>query len=430
MANLFEQIENMDVDNKNYTGFYGSDKNRQNDNNIIHSHLPLSTIRDIGAFTSETKSFESFKIEDIDEYKERSYHCRNCLLFPIIKIIDENTISVKCEDEDNEKKKYNIIFYYKIIPKLTNLSKEQIQEFKKKLRCQNHNLDYESYCTKCHLNICENCKNDHKHENGEKNFIKFSELDKEIDNKKNYINKFFDKEFKKPKTKSYENKIKNDKINIILDENNKEILKKIEEEDESAFQMLLNLKLLSEIIFFCKDNFPNYSHYLNIDNIYFYLLDKLEIEYYSYIDQSKKRIKIFGKTFVNNNKNNCYLIIKDKKEDLCEKYEKEQNERIKITLVMYKYIENMSEMFYNCDYLSSVSQKNQWTTDEVTDMNSMFYGCIALEKLDNFFLNWDTSKVTDFSYMFYKCDCISSLENISYFDTKSAKNLSNMFYEC
>ena len=78
-------------------------------------------------------------------------------------------------------------------------------------------------------------------------------------------------------------------------------------------------------------------------------------------------------------------------------------------------------MFYDCDFLSSVVEKNQWSTDEVTDMNSMFHGCIALENLDKFFCNWDTSKVNNFSYMFYNCECLTVLENISNFDTSKQK---------
>lgn len=86
--------------------------------------------------------------------------------------------------------------------------------------------------------------------------------------------------------------------------------KKDNAEKHKEMEMVLNIQDLKEIILFCKDKFPNYSHYLNLENIYFYLLEKLEIKYYSYINQSKATIKIYGKHFVEKNKNNCSLIQK------------------------------------------------------------------------------------------------------------------------
>ena len=35
------------------------------------------------------------------------------------------------------------------------------------------------------------------------------------------------------------------------------------------------------------------------------------------IDKNMKQVQIFGTTFVENNKNNCYLLINGKKIDLC-----------------------------------------------------------------------------------------------------------------
>ena len=47
----------------------------------------------------------------------------------------------------------------------------------------------------------------------------------------------------------------------------------------------------------------------DIDNIYSFLSDKLEIEYYSYMDQSKHEIRIFGTEFVEKNKDKFTSII-------------------------------------------------------------------------------------------------------------------------
>ena len=90
----------------------------------------------------------------------------------------------------------------------------------------------------------------------------------------------------------------------------------------------------------------------------------------------------------------------------------------------------MSEMFYNCDSLSYIKVNRQWTMDNITDIHSLFYGCIALNDVRELFEYCNTSKVTDFSYMFYKCECLRNIKHINNFDTSNATNLSNMFNGC
>ena len=55
---------------------------------------------------------------------------------------------------------------------------------------------------------------------------------------------------------------------------------------------------------------------------------KNEINIIYNIKQNEKEIRIFGKEFVKNNKNNCYLLINNKKYEICEYYklnEKKKN---------------------------------------------------------------------------------------------------------
>ena len=52
----------------------------------------------------------------------------------------------------------------------------------------------------------------------------------------------------------------------------------------------------------------------------------------------------------------------------------------------------MSDMFHDCNTLSSLTDISKWDTSNVTDMSSMFYYCIALSLLPDI-SKWDTSKV-------------------------------------
>ena len=61
----------------------------------------------------------------------------------------------------------------------------------------------------------------------------------------------------------------------------------------------------------------------------------------------------------------------------------------------------MSSMFEYCDGLISLDLSN-FNTIKVTDMSSMFMGCMALETI-YVRTNWDTTKVTSSNSMFSDC---------------------------
>ena len=64
-------------------------------------------------------------------------------------------------------------------------------------------------------------------------------------------------------------------------------------------------------------------------------------------------------------------------------------------------ITNMSWMFNNCNKLKEIKGINKFNTNKVTVMNSMFQECNELEHLD--LSNFNTSNVTNMSWMFNKC---------------------------
>ena len=172
------------------------------------------------------------------------------------------------------------------------------------------------------------------------------------------------------------------------------------------------------------------------------------------------RIKIFGTIFVKDNINNFYLLIGDKKHDLCEYLElnKEQKEKEELTITLvqkeeawslkymfhdcnllkslpdlYKFntnnITDISYMFSNCGSLISISDISHLKTKNVTKMKGMFYYCGALQSLPDI-SNWDTSNVTDMSSMFGFCKSLRSLPDISKWITSSVNNMSWMFEDC
>ena len=117
---------------------------------------------------------------------------------------------------------------------------------------------------------------------------------------------------------------------------------------------------------------------------------------------NQNKIKIFDKDFVKNNKNNCYLIINDIKQDLCDYIEIKNKEQKKLEIKLFEIntITNMYFMFYGCSSLSSLPDISKWDTKNVKNMSSMFYGCSSLSSLPDI-SKWDTNNVNDMSLMFY-----------------------------
>ena len=94
-------------------------------------------------------------------------------------------------------------------------------------------------------------------------------------------------------------------------------------------------------------------------------------------------------------------------------------------------IDNLSGMFANCLTLREISGLNNWETNQIADMSSMFYKCRELTSLD--ISNWNTANVTSFKTMFSDDGAgLMKLEqlDISNWDTSSATNMMGMFEGC
>ena len=88
---------------------------------------------------------------------------------------------------------------------------------------------------------------------------------------------------------------------------------------------------------------------------------------------------------------------------------------------------NMSRMFAECARLTTLTLGGKFNTSNVTDMSDMFSICEALTTLD--LSNFNTSNVTDMSGMFGGCSKLTSLD-LSNFNTSNVKEMASMFDGC
>jgi len=108
------------------------------------------------------------------------------------------------------------------------------------------------------------------------------------------------------------------------------------------------------------------------------------------------KIKIFGDTFVKNNKNNFQMIINGKNYELDSFYKiKKEKDILNIKLKSIKNFTNLGSMFEECTALTELPDISKLNTNKVTDMSYMFSKCINLSSLSDI-SKWETKNVTIF----------------------------------
>ena len=209
------------------------------------------------------------------------------------------------------------------------------------------------------------------------------------------------------------------------------------------------------------DNFPNRK---------FYLEDKKEY--------NPDAFRILGRKYIKKNKNKCRIIYQNKKyklrdyfEELEKNYNPEINDIIKLKIILYTDTLDMSQMFYGCYHLTSISEchidnsdlfllketkvkdlinsYNINDNDKNIDTNQkwnnfsfyrkpiikpcnmpyMFAGCISLISMPDI-SKWDTSNVSDMLALFFSCSSLKSLPDISNWKIDNVKQMENMFKGC
>ena len=140
---------------------------------------------------------------------------------------------------------------------------------------------------------------------------------------------------------------------------------------------------------------------------------------------------IFSKEFVENNKENCKLFLKNYELDICEyinfaKYGVKESEKL-CTIILTKFniekFTDMSSMFDSCDSLRKVDFQS-FKSENITNMKKMFFRCSYLKEIN--FNSFKTDKVTDMSFMFFSCYGLRTLD-LKSFNTQNVTNMEYMF---
>ena len=336
----------------------------------------------------------------------------------------------------NHRKKKHIVYNYE----------------KKNYWCVEHNDNFISYCQDCKYNLCIKCELRH---NENHKLIAF----KDILPNKNFLNK----------VKSIQNKFR-EYIDRLQEEINK-IVKTL----YSFLDSLNNYYQINEEI--VKNYDLRHRNYFSIKNVSNYntqnllydmncALEERNIEKKIklildinlklntgldgfYLDKGKNNVtikyikcnspgltgtmRIFGDKFVEENCDNCYLILSNKEMRLTTRisYKKknEEDNLLEIKLIEAKKITSMNCMFRGCKTLFSLDNFSQWDTSYVTDMSCMFSKCTNLKALPDI-SKWNTSNVQKMNGMFELCESLLYLPDISKWDFSNVTNMNYMFYQC
>ena len=464
------------------------DKNRNKMNVLVYNINENPIIKSIIKSKDVIcpKCGENAKI-NLKNYKIKIYGCKNnheindILLneYENTQAIDQSKILCNICKEKNKGDTHNNEFYIcndcninlcPLCKSVHNKEHNIINYENKNYICNLHNDFFNSYCNTCKLNLCMFCENLHNnHEliyfgrilpnidnlkekmnklrnkidtfnNNINNLIKkINKISKEaLDNLERYYtiyNNFINNvDFKKRKNYESINNIKeftsNDKIIIDID--------KIINDSNINCKIMNIINLNNE--FLVKENNNQiindfepiiFENKLQTQNNLIKITDKIKIIYR--IKKDENKIKIFGTNFVKKNKNN-FKILYHKKNYNLEEYFNLNNDSIKtdkleIELKTIKEATDLSEMFYGCSSLLSLSDITYWDTSKVISMYKMFNGCLSLISLSDK-LKWNTSNVNNMALMFFYCSSLSTLPDISEWDTHNVIEMYQMFDGC
>ena len=274
------------------------------------------------------------------------------------------------------------------------------EKFNKCKRCKiNFNV---YFCEKCRMNICEKCSNNC---NKEKDLI-------DLNNLKN-ISKYYKKQ-----------------IQNCLD--------KIEKDPK---KISLTIYIIKAII---EKDYNNYFHYKNIQvcQAYSHIYEEkynnafLQIKYTinNEINIKENDYKIFGKAFVENNKDKISLRINDIESPLVETIKIDDNDKfIEVILINNSLnLRDLSYMFCNCkSKLIEVIEieESKIFLNNVKNISNMFNNCLYLEKIDlDFFKIFENLEIID--SLFSGCEKLNKIENINRLNTKSVKKMDKLFKHC
>ena len=326
-------------------------------------------------------------------------------------------------------------------------SHKSINYFEKYSCCGIHGLPYIIFCNQCNMNLCERCEENHKdHKTTYKKQYIIS--DEEIGR----ITELADKIKKKSKlalkdidlTQTLLNKIinyykKNIEGYLLLNDNIFEWVKDLK--NYETVRNIINLNKYNKNYINTLEEIPSMSFRQRISMLLKYYDDKkneLTI-YYKNIEKSNKQnneinnLTIFNKGFVDTNKNNYFLKIRNERMNLSEKYPFSDNEynlpTLKLKLITEKKNKNISKMFYLCDNLIGFDEDEFTEFEKPKLINDLFQGCKNLKSLPDLSV-MDVSDVKQFNNIFCNCNSLKSLPDISKWKTNSALEIKGIFKGC
>ena len=281
------------------------------------------------------------------------------------------------------------------------------------------NNDNAFFCETCHENICQSC------------FQICAEKNHTLKNLKEEKN-IYEKQKESIKTMLAEYSTKFNK----KEKNSKEISK----------EKFDNIDIINKII---QKDYLNHFHFQNANKCDEYLKcmyeetgfkDCLQITYTT-SNFKEERFKIFGQTFVENNKENIYLKINGDMFELVETVEKKEiiNDHLEVIMIQKfenetrKYINNMSCMFCDCKAteikFSKMKNGPLFDLSNVTDISKMFKNCPNLKEIDLKFLQ-NINEIKYMDHLFSGCKKLIKIIGINLINTESVKNMKKLFNAC
>ena len=403
---------------------------------------------------------------------KKFYLLCKCGKIPSIKFFEDGQINYLCNNCPNS----NIIIS---IEKIFDLLFSSDEKDIKNLKCNEHNEKYNFFYKKKYQssldevpqkkNFCRICMNEH----AEPKAVFFGRDTKTIEKYKyvyNLSNKDEALEFddksdyseistvseRNISSESENNKSENIEINagdciLKMNENYNDIEEKeykILNETVSWLEKIKELyERLFKIIIESYTDYPNYEYRKIISNMEKFATfhnkeyNKIILNYkFNEEDIKDSKIQLFGEIFVNNNKDNCFLIIKGKFFGLKEKIELKEivgEEAINYPFILEvkllerqrKVMHDFSSMFNEISTITPDSSFEIYDSSNIRSMKNMFYNCKTLEKLPDISI-LDTKNVENMSSMFYNCSSLKQLPDISKWNTSNLINANSMFERC
>ena len=397
---------------------------------------------ELGKISIENYTFEISKCKNSHKSSIKVNELSNKLFVDISKIICDD-----CRIKESEVGQNNFFRCNSCQKNLCSSCKSKhnkehiiIKHDEKNFICESHNEKYISYCKRCNKNLCKVCLNEHN----KLDILDFSNIlaDNEINNndlKKNLDNvkenierikirwKIFSAKFQEVIyyfedyynfynhiLSNYDiNNIRYETLDNIIYLKNSSIIKDIDELNNSN-----DLKFLNDIL--------NIHYNITTPNINEIIMT------YKIKQNKENKINLFGKKFVERNKDNCILDIEGVKMELISEYiyeNKQPDDLLIVKLIGINNINDISHMFEDCDSLWVVPSLEYINTFRFNNLSSLFSGCISLQQLPDI-SGWNTSNVEKFSNMFKKCESLTNIPDLSNWNTWRLTSINSMFYEC